>query len=163
MGLLSRKGVIEFPYHKDDVFEALEEAIHNLKGMKIYMSDKTMGHIFVKTSISLLSWGENVPISVTEVSPGRTRVDITSEPKTAFGIIPTAVFSLGRYRKHVEKILEATSRILSRKIPVKVEVTQRQDVKSPSQRILELKSLLYKGLITPEEFERKKADILSEI
>ena len=161
MGFLDHEGGAEFPYHKDDVFGALVKAIPTVKGFKIDKADKLTGHILAKAGVSLMSWGENIPISIVEVSPGRTRVSITSTPKT--GAMFGGAFDLGKNRKNIEDILEATSKILSSKPPVKSDAAKQQVAMDPTQRISKLKELLDKGLISNDEFEKKKADILSEM
>lgn len=161
MGFLDHEGRVEFPYHKDDVFKALLEAIPTIKGIKIDKADKLSGHILAKAGVSLRSWGENIPISITEVSFGRTRISVTSTPKT--GVLFGGALDLGKNRQNIESILEATSKILGRNSPVKTETVPPQESLNPAQRISQLKELLEKGLISIEEFESKKADILSKI
>ncbi len=161
MGFLDHEGGAEFLYHRDDVFEALVQAIPTIAGFNIDKANKLGGHILVKVGVSLMSWGENIPISIEEVSHGRTRVKITSTPKT--GILFGGAFDLGKNRNNIERILEATSKILSSIPPAKsVADSQKVDM-DPSQRISKLKELLDKELISTDEFEKKKADILSEI
>jgi hypothetical protein len=58
-----------------------------------------------------MSWGENIPILLSEVAENRTQVKITSSPKT--GVMFGGAFDLGKNRKNIEQILSATSRILS--------------------------------------------------
>jgi len=161
MGFLDHKGGAEFPYHKEDVFDALVLAIPKIKGMKVDKADKLSGHILAKAGVSMMSWGENIPISLTEVFPGRTRVSLTSTPKT--GVLLGGAFDLGKNRKNIETILEDTSKILSRKAPAKVDVVPPIPNLSPTQRITQLKELLDEGLISSDEFEKKKTDILSTI
>lgn len=161
MGFLDHEGGVEFPYHKDDVFEALLKAIPTVKGMKISKSDKVSGHILIKAGVSLMSWGENIPISLAEVSPGRTRLSITSTPKT--GILFGGAFDLGKNRRNIEDIFEATSKNLSSKPPVIPGAVSQQANMDPAQRISKLKDLLDKELISSDEFEKKKAEILSEM
>ena len=116
MGFLDHDGGAEFPYHKDDVFQALLKAIPTISGMRIDKSDNLSGHILAKAGVSLMSWGENIPISVIETAPGRSRVSVTSTPKT--GLLFGGAFDLGKNRRNIENILEATSRILGRQTPV---------------------------------------------
>ena len=91
----------------------LLEAVPKIKGMKIDSADKLSGHIIAKAGVSLTSWGENIPISVLEVSPILTRIEITSTPKT--GVFASGMLDMGKNRKNIEKILEETSKILSKK------------------------------------------------
>jgi hypothetical protein len=87
------------------------KAIPTVKGMKVDNADKLQGRIVVKAGVSLMSWGENIPILLSEVAENRTQVKITSSPKT--GVMFGGAFDLGKNRKNIEQILSATSRILS--------------------------------------------------
>jgi len=85
--------------------------IQSIKGMKIETSDKLLGRITVKAGMSLFSWGENIPIQLTSISEERTKIQITSSPKT--GVMFGGAFDMGKNRKNIEQILLATSSVLS--------------------------------------------------
>lgn len=112
MALLDHNGECEFPIAKEKVFEALCQAIPTISGMKIDSADKLMGRVLVKAGVSLFSWGENIPIQVIEVSENKTKVQITSSPKT--GVMFGGAFDMGKNRKNIEKILSTTSQILQK-------------------------------------------------
>lgn len=126
MALVDHNGEAEFPVSKDKVFDAICIAIPTIKGLSIASSDKFSGRILVKGGISLASWGENVPIQLTEITENRTRVSIISTPKT--GIMFGGANDMGKNRKNIEQILLTTSQILqsgqvsqvSQKTPVAV-------------------------------------------
>lgn len=111
MGFLDHQGESEFPFAKETVFNAMLKAIPTVKGMKVDNADKLQGRIVVKAGVSLMSWGENIPILLSEIAENRTQVKITSSPKT--GVMFGGAFDLGKNRKNIEQILSATSRILS--------------------------------------------------
>jgi hypothetical protein len=111
MALLDHNGESEFPISKDKVFDAMCRTIPTIKGMKIDNADKLQGRIMVKAGVTLWSWGENIPIQLLELSENKTRVQITSSPKT--GILLGGAFDMGKNRKNIENILSTTSRILS--------------------------------------------------
>lgn len=111
MALLDHNGESEFPMTKDKVFEAMKKAIPSIKGLSIENADKLQGRFVVKAGVSLYSWGETIPIQLTEISEFRTKVQITSSPKT--GIMFGGAFDMGKNRKNIENILSSTSRILS--------------------------------------------------
>jgi len=113
MAFLDHEGGAEFPFVKEDVFEALIEAIKKIKGMKVDKVDKLSGRILAKAGVSLTSWGENIPIYIIEISPGITRVSVTSTPKT--GVLFGGAFDLGKNRKNIDKIFDKTSTILNQK------------------------------------------------
>lgn len=111
MAFLDHNGESEFPMSKDKVFEAMQKAIPTINGLKIESADKLLGRFVVKAGVSLHSWGENIPIQLSEISENRTKVQITSSPKT--GIMFGGAFDMGKNRKNIENILSCTSRILS--------------------------------------------------
>ena len=114
MALLDHNGECEFPLTKEKVFDAICKAIPTIDGMKIDNADKLLCRITVKAGVSLFSWGENIPIQLIEVGENKTRVQITSSPKT--GIMFGGAFDMGKNRKNIEKILTATSKILQKSL-----------------------------------------------
>lgn len=113
MALLDHNGESEFPFSKENVFNALCKAIPKINGMKIDNADKLTGRILAKGGVSLFSWGENIPIQLTTISDNLTKVSITSSPKT--GMMFGGAFDMGKNRKNIETILQMTSNILSAK------------------------------------------------
>ena len=111
MAFLDHNGESEFPISKDKVFEAMLFAIPTIKGLQIESADKLQGRFMVKAGVSLYSWGENIPIQLTEIAENRTKVQITSSPKT--GIMFGGAFDMGKNRQNIENILSSTSKILS--------------------------------------------------
>ena len=111
MAFLDHNGESEFPMSKDKVFEAMLLAIPTIKGLQIENADKLQGRFMVKAGVSLYSWGENIPIQLTEIAENRTKVQITSSPKT--GIMFGGAFDMGKNRQNIENILSSTSSILS--------------------------------------------------
>src|SRR4051794_8867110 len=103
MGFLDHNGESEFPINKNEVFDAMCIAIPTIKGMKVENADKLQGRIMVKAGISLYSWGENIPIQLLQVCENKTKVQITSSPKT--GMMFGGAFDMGKNRKNIESIL----------------------------------------------------------
>ncbi len=114
MAFLDQNGESEFPMSKDKVFEAMCIAIPAIDGLKIESADKLQGRFLVKGGVSLYSWGEHIPIQLIEISENRTRVQITSSPKT--GIMFGGAFDMGKNRKNIEDILSYTSKLLSAQV-----------------------------------------------
>lgn len=110
MAFLDHKGESEFPFAKDIVFDAMCKAIPTIKGLSIHSADKLLGRILVKGDVSLFSWGENVPVQLTQVDENRTKVIINSSPKT--GVLLGGAFDAGKNNKNIEQILSATSNVL---------------------------------------------------
>jgi DNA-directed RNA polymerase subunit RPC12/RpoP len=108
-----QEGGAEFPFDKEDVFETLVEVIKNIDEMKVDKVDILNGKIIAKNGITLTYRGEDIPIYVKEVSPGITRVSVTSTPKN--GVLMGGTFDLDKNRKNIEKIFDETSKILDQK------------------------------------------------
>ncbi|WP_234111752.1 MULTISPECIES: hypothetical protein [Chryseobacterium] len=135
MAFLDHNGESEFPFNKDNVFNAMCEAIPKIDGMKIENADKLSGRILVKAGVSLYSWGENIPIQLTTISENLTKVSITSSPKT--GIMFGGAFDMGKNRKNIERILQATSNVLVNRNQItenpKTENSQQTQFSQPQQ------------------------------
>lgn len=114
MAFLDHNGECEYPIGRELVFNALCEAIPTIGGMKLKSADKLSGRIMVKAGVSLFSWGEDIPIQLSELAENRTRVQITSSPKT--GIMFGGANDMGKNRRNIERIFEATSKKLQEKI-----------------------------------------------
>ncbi|MEI7730521.1 MAG: hypothetical protein WCO56_13170 [Verrucomicrobiota bacterium] len=126
MSAQNNAGEAEFPFDRQTVFDALIRAIALIEGMSVHSSDRLSGRVVIKTGMSLFSWGENIPIGLTESGPNRTMVRVSSAPKvgssiTGFvddGIIVGGDFDFGKNRKNIEKIFAELSRELSKLTPV---------------------------------------------
>jgi hypothetical protein len=158
MAFLDHEGGAEFPYSREDVLDALIKAIPTISGLKVQSADKLTGRVLVKAGVSLMSWGENIPISVLEMAPGRTRVSITSTPKT--GALFGGAFDLGKNRKNIEQILDSLSRILSRNPPAQQSAVGADGTDSLITQLERLGNLKAQGVLTEEEFQAQKAKLL---
>jgi hypothetical protein len=161
MAFLDHEGGADYPYPRNVVFEAIIAAIPRVGGMEIQSADELSGRIVAKAGVSPMSWGENIPIEVSESAPGHTCVRITSTPKT--GALFGGAFDLGKNRKNIERILTALSESL-RNVPFTAVPFAARDSRSEvAERLVKLKDLADKGLVTAAEFEKRKAEILSEL
>ncbi len=107
-----------------------------------------------------MSWGEAIPISVAELGPGRTRVSVTSAPKT--GALFGGAFDGGKNRRNIEAILSALSKELGKKAPAEMQSSHAGEGEL-APRLTKLKMLLDEGLITEEEYNTRRKEILAEI
>ena len=143
MAFLGHEGGAEFPYPRDDVFDALLEAIPTVSGMKVQTADKLSGTVSAKARLSLASWGENVTMSVVAVSSILTRVDVVSRPKT--GLFLGGAFDLGKNVRNVERVLEEVALVLCRDAGSR-QVSLWAEHSTAAERIEKLKELGDKGL-----------------
>lgn len=161
MAFLDHESSAEYPYPSDVVFDALVAAIPQIAGMNIHTTDKLSGRIVLKTGVSVMSWGENVSIVVSESVGGRTRLSVTSTPKT--GALFGGAFDLGKNRKNIERLLSSLSDALRATPPTPPLIAAPRSHADPAERMAKLKILAEKGLITKSEFEKRKLEILNDI
>lgn len=157
MAILDHNGESEFPFKKDLVFDTICESISKIDGMKIDNADKLSGRIMVKAGVTLWSWGENIPIQLTELSATKTKVQITSSPKT--GVMFGGAFNMGKNRKNIERILSETSKTLSSLTPEENIETTTNNL-SIADEIQKLKKLFDDGILTEAEFNSQKTKLL---
>ncbi|HKM02979.1 MAG TPA: SHOCT domain-containing protein [Lachnospiraceae bacterium] len=157
MAILDHNGESEFPFKRNTVFEAICKAIPTVDGMKLDSADELSGRIMVKAGVTLWSWGENIPIQLTSLSETKTKVLITSTPKT--GAMFGGAFDMGKNRRNIEKILSETSKILSTLQP-ETQSEERINTVSIADEIQKLKRLLDDGILTEEEFNQQKSKLL---
>ena len=98
-----------FPYTYDQVFSGLLVALQRIE-FTIKSHDKDIGRIECSTGMSLLSWGENISITVEEIDSDHTRVNIQSGLKVTGR--QAAITAEGRNAKNVSKIIAALSSYL---------------------------------------------------
>ena len=144
MALLGHVGGAELPYPRDNVFDALLVAVSTLSGIKLQTADKLSGTVVAVARVSVASWGENLTMSVVELSPLLTRVDVASRPKT--GMFLGGAFDLGKNRRNVERVLEAVSLVLAKDLGVE-RVALWEGTATAAERIEKLKDLGNKGPI----------------
>ncbi len=165
MALLDQNGETEFPYKKDDVFDAICRAVPIITGLKLDSADKITGRINVKGNISLWSWGETILIQLSTAADNKTRMQISSGSK--IGSLG-GIFDMGKNRKNVERILSGTSAILSQNTAAAAGVQGNATAQSAatasasslSDELHKLKKLVDDGILTQEEFIQQKAKLL---
>lgn len=156
MGIVGDKTEIEVPYKVNDVYSAVKEvSIYNHHhNFEFDSEDEILKTIYLKTGISMFSWGENIKISIEQGSNRCSKIKISSMPKT--GIMFGGAFDMGKNRKNIQALLNEIS-IELEKYP-KIEEMQKQlDNYSQIEKLFNLKE---KGIITQEEFEKKKKELL---
>lgn len=157
MSLVDHHGEVEYPFSIKTVFTAIIEAAPNIEGLELDGADEISGRVIFKAGVSLVSWGENIPVQLIQVSNARTKMQILSTPKT--GVMFGGAMDMGKNRKNIEKIINAVSNILANKEPEMESVAQSSC--SVADEILKLKQLLDANVLTQEEFDEQKKHILS--
>ncbi|WP_295761579.1 SHOCT domain-containing protein [uncultured Oscillibacter sp.] len=148
----SGKQIVE--YSPDDTFAALMAALGRSDRFSIKDSTSATRTIQVKTGVSWKSWGENLLITVSPTPDGLSEISIGSSSK--YGLV-----DWGKNQDNFNDIM----RLLS------VEIEQYEKVSSshkevtmdiPSQ-IKTLADLKDSGVLTEEEFQKKKSELLSKM
>jgi hypothetical protein len=158
-----RTGTVDYPFPAPVVLRAVVTAVGDIRGMAIQEVNELAGHVYVKTGMSALSWGEKVTISVLDGGPGRSRVQIASGAKTIAGSATTH----GRNRKNVQQIISAASHVLEQKgalwtqemglAPIPEAIPAQRSVADELQKLAELHA---GGLLSLDEFESQKQRLL---
>ncbi len=146
------EGDVEYPFASRDVYEALVSAIQSMRTMRLVSSNEVEGRVVIKPIASPLSFRRDIVLSVKGTSPGSASIHAEVPPRT------TRLFSgpldSGQDRRNISAIIDATSAELNRRPPVRGGPASADDA-----RIADMKSLLDRGFITQEEYERWSAEI----
>jgi hypothetical protein len=110
MGSFESGGGQRFPYTHEQVFTGLLKVLPQ-NGFKIKSQDNNIGRIECSSGASLLSCGENISISIEEIDPYTTRVEIHSGLKLQ-GTRQAIFTREGRNAKNVSVIISALSNYL---------------------------------------------------
>lgn len=159
-----RTGAVEFPFARDVVMRSVERAGGECKGMKVGEVDKLAGHVTISTGASAFSWGERVTVSVLEVDPRRSRVQIGSATKTIMG----SATAHGKNRRNVQALITKTSQLLeangsawATEMGLDGPVPHHGIApSSDADEIKKLAELRDSGVLTEEEFQAKKQQVL---
>lgn len=103
-------------YAVDDTYNALKRAVQNNNDFKVDSFDDIMKTAHLKVGISLLSWGENVTISLTPNNNSGTNISFLSTPKV--GSAAYQNFDMGKNRKNINKLMNSLSKELEKISPV---------------------------------------------
>ena len=93
-----------FPGPYDRVFRAACDAAQ-AEGMRVMSADPSTGQIFVTTSITLMTWGENLGVTVRPCASG---VEVTVGSSLKFGLV-----DWGRNAENLNKLFYRIGSLLS--------------------------------------------------
>lgn len=114
-----------FPYGYDQVFSGLLRVLPE-NNFKVKSHDKDIGRIECSSGMSLLSWGENISISVEEIDPYSTRLNIHSGLKVQ-GTRQAIITGESKNAKNVSSIIAAlTNYLKTQKKPERPQATSQQ-------------------------------------
>ena len=162
MGLVDHTQSFQVPYSEEDTYAALKSAVSRLQGFQVDKINDMIKTIYLKAGVSLFSWGENITVNVEKAPQGGSVVSILSTPKT--GIMFGGAMDMGKNRRNISAISEALSYELQRYAPVRAdngaEVSASGSSFSAAEEIQKLAQLKDQGVLTEEEFNQKKKQLL---
>lgn len=104
--LTSGEGATWFQNSSEEVFNAVLEAVNRMPGMKLTQADPASGQIVISVGVSMMSWGENIPIQVTETTPGKTWLQIASSSKFA-------IIDFGKNKRNIDRLMGTVAEVLA--------------------------------------------------
>jgi hypothetical protein len=144
------------PYAPDDVFRAAKDALGNRSEFKVESADEVTRMIQLKAGISLMSWGENITATIS-LNPGGSAISVLSTPKT--GVLGGGMLDGGKNRRNINSVLSAISSELPKY--KKFVASAPTDANSDTDlQLRKMKSLLDDGIISQDEFDTKKKQLL---
>lgn len=157
MSMVDHATSAKVPYAPDDVFEALKHCCKYIGGINIDSIDDVLKTIYLKAGVSLFSWGENVTVTVKSSDDGESIVEITSAPKT--GVMFGGAADMGKNKKNMKNIMDALSKDLKKysMVEKKSQASPNLSIADEIKKYAELKE---QGLLTEEEFQAKKKQLL---
>lgn len=148
----SNKWIIE--YQVDDTYSALMSALEKDMHFSVKTSDPTSRTIAIKTGVSWKSWGENLLITLSPTAENMTELSITSTSK--YGAI-----DLGKNQDNLSKILEILFEELKNYDKIIVNSTDLAgNIPAQIKQLSELRDI---GILTDEEFQQKKEELLARL
>jgi len=104
--LTSGEGAALFQNSREEVFNAVLEAVNRVPGMKVKQADQTSGYILITVGVNLWSWGEDLPVQITESAPRQTWLQIASSSKFA-------LIDFGKNQRNVDRLMASVSEVLA--------------------------------------------------
>lgn len=154
MSIVDHHGEVEYPFSQKTVFKAILEAASKISGLSIDSADEISGRVTFKAGVSLVSWGENIPVQLSKISDNRTLMKIMSTPKT--GLMGGGAFDFGKNQQNIDNIINAVSSVLS----TYPKETEKVDSSTTIDQLSKLGELKAQGVLSDEEFEEQKKKVI---
>jgi hypothetical protein len=170
--LVDRSGAVEFPFAPWIVFHAVKIAVGSARDMTIVQENAVAGRLVLKAGASMSSWGEQITVSVYDSGAGRSQVQVISATKHFAG----SLLSSGKNQKNVDRLVSQTDKVLAQYGAKwsadlgmdqpdsggtdEVESSGSDEVESRLRRLADLHS---KQLVSDEEYQHRRAEIIAEL
>jgi len=156
MAIVDRTSEVDVSYAPESVYLALFNCDWENNKFSMDSFDDTTRTIFLKSGASMKSWGENITVSVHK-NNDTSKVVFLSTPKT--GILFGGLFDMGKNRENIRLIMSLLSEQLEHYETVSIAPkNDNVDAVDQIKKYAELRDL---KIITQEEFEKKKSQLLS--
>ncbi|MEG0409127.1 MAG: SHOCT domain-containing protein [Bacilli bacterium] len=159
MALTDHVESIKVNYGVDVVFNAIlkieRQNLFSGLGFDLKETIEATKTYVYKSGASLKSWGETINIKVSENEDKTSTIQIISTPKT--GIMFGGGFDLGKNRDNINKLMDTILNWLKEN---EEELVIEKSSNENFEEIKKLKELLDLGIITKEEFDTKKKELL---
>lgn len=152
----NENGTYSIPYTPEDVFAALKTILPKIQGFKVTDISDFGKSLNIKVGMSWKSWGETIKISVLPSSANDSMLSIMS--KSNMGLI-----DYGKNIENVNSILEALQNELCNYKEVGPNVQRDAQKDDPADKLVRLKTLFDNEIISAEEYESKKAELLKRL
>lgn len=148
----SSKQLIE--YQVGDTYNALISALEKNSHFSVKASNPTSRTIEIKTGISWKSWGENLLIILSPTADNMTELSIRSASKFA-------LVDWGKNQDNLNSILKLLFEELKNYDKVMLNnATSTEDIPAQIRKLSELRDA---GILTNEEFQQKKEQLLARL
>ncbi len=162
MGAVDFNAKTQVNYKKETCYKIACDACRKLEGFTIDREDKVTTTIYLKGKMSLFSWGEFVTVSISSLDNGLSELFVNSSPKIGGAFGPGLYGDMGKNKKNIIYIQQAIAEEL-KKYPEDAIIKSSSENTSFSvaDEITKLKKLLDDGVLTQEEFNTKKKQLLN--
>jgi len=148
------KGKLIVEYSPDDTFDALDNILNSGKAKFIIKDSNAQSHsFFLKSCASMKSSGENLRININPSANGSSEIIISS--KSRFGLL-----DLGKNQENINNITMLLNEELNSGEYEKIQPAKTFDI---PEQIKKLASLKDAGILTADEFNSKKAELLARM
>lgn len=156
MSFIDHTQSFQVPYNTENTYDALKKACTNIEGFEISNCNDISKTIYIKAGVSLFSWGENITVVVNNSQNG-SEVSILSTPKT--GVMFGGALDMGKNRKNITAISDALSIELQNYVQIST-FSKKSNDSLVADEIEKLANLKEQGIISQEEFDTKKKQLL---
>lgn len=94
-------------YNIDTVYDAIIKGVDRLSNMSVRNANKITHSVTINVSMSLFSWGEQMTVSLNDISDDKTEILISSGSK-----LGTEIAANTKNRKNINELMDAMSMYL---------------------------------------------------